>query len=44
MIALRFGRTRAIRATAFVAALLAFAWIVSVAITKDPRGLVVWVT
>jgi uncharacterized membrane protein SirB2 len=44
MIALRFGRTRAIRATAFVAALLTFTWIVSVAITKDPRGFIVWVT
>jgi uncharacterized membrane protein SirB2 len=44
MIALRFGRTRAIRAATFVAALLTFAWIASVAITKDPRGLIVWVT
>lgn len=44
MVALRFGRTRAIRAMAFAAALLTFAWIVSVAITKDPRGFIVWVT
>jgi uncharacterized membrane protein SirB2 len=44
MVALRFGRTRATRAAAFVAALLTFAWIVSVAITKDPRGFIVWVT
>jgi uncharacterized membrane protein SirB2 len=44
MMALRFGRTRATRAAAFVAALLTFAWIVSVAITKDPRGFIVWVT
>ena len=38
MFALRLGRTRAIRATAFVAAVVVFAWIVSVAFTKDPRG------
>ena len=43
MVALRFGRTRGIRAAAFVAALVTFAWIVSVAITKDPRGFVVWI-
>ena len=44
VVALRAGRTRAIRAAAFVAALLTFGWIVSVAITKDPRGFIVWVT
>jgi uncharacterized membrane protein SirB2 len=38
LIALRFGRTRAVRATAWAGALLAFAYIVSVALTKDPRG------
>ncbi|HEX8739054.1 MAG TPA: SirB2 family protein [Casimicrobiaceae bacterium] len=38
MFALRLGRTRAVRATAFVAAVVVFAWIVSVAFTKDPRG------
>jgi uncharacterized membrane protein SirB2 len=43
MVALRFGRTRAVRLTAFAAALLMFAWIVSVAITKDPRGFAVWI-
>ena len=43
MIALRFGRTRGIRTAAFIAALVTFAWIVSVAITKDPRGFVVWI-
>jgi len=37
-IALRFGRTRAIRAAAWIGALAVFAFIVSVAITKDPRG------
>jgi uncharacterized membrane protein SirB2 len=44
VVALRAGRTRAIRAGAFVAALMTFGWIVSVAITKDPRGFIVWVT
>ena len=38
LIALRFGRTKATRATAWVLAMLTFLWIVSVAITKDPRG------
>ena len=38
MVALRFGRTKTIRATAWVAAMLTFGYIVSVAITKDPRG------
>ena len=38
MIALRFGRTKATRTTAWVLAMLTFLWIVSVAITKDPRG------
>lgn len=44
MFALRLGRTRAVRATAFVAAVLVFAWIVSVAFTKDPRGFLVWLS
>ena len=38
LVALRFGRTRPVRAAAWVLAMLTFAWIVSVAITKDPRG------
>ena len=38
MVALRFGRTKAVRGGAWVLAMLTFAWIVSVAITKDPRG------
>ncbi|MBW7859516.1 MAG: SirB2 family protein [Rhodocyclaceae bacterium] len=37
-IALTYGRTRAVRTSALVGALLAFAWIVSVAITKNPWG------
>lgn len=38
MVALRFGRTKPVRAAAWIGAMLVFAWIVSVAITKDPRG------
>ena len=37
MIALRHGRTRRIRVGAFVAALLVFIYIVSVALTHNPR-------
>ncbi|GGP27830.1 SirB2 family protein [Silvimonas amylolytica] len=36
MIALKRGRTRKTRAIAFVAALLVFAWIIGVAITRNP--------
>lgn len=43
MVALRFGRTKGVRASAWVLAMLVFAWIVSVAITKDPRGFVSFV-
>jgi uncharacterized membrane protein SirB2 len=35
-VALKAGRTRGVRAAAFVGALLAFAYIVAVAITKSP--------
>jgi uncharacterized membrane protein SirB2 len=38
MLALRPGRPTSVRATAWVAALLVFAYIVSVALTKDPAG------
>jgi uncharacterized membrane protein SirB2 len=41
MVALRFGRTEIARAIAWLLALLTFAYIVSVAITKDPRGFLV---
>ncbi|HEY3563741.1 MAG TPA: SirB2 family protein, partial [Casimicrobiaceae bacterium] len=41
MVALRFGRTKTIRRIAWLLALLTFAYIVSVAITKDPRGFLV---
>ena len=36
MVALRFGRTRPVRIGAWVAALLVFAYIYAVAITRDP--------
>ena len=39
MLALRPGRTMTLRAAAWAAALLVFGWIVSVAVTKDPLGL-----
>lgn len=37
-IALKRGRTRRIRAVAFVGAIAVFAWIVMVAVTKSPLG------
>ncbi len=37
-LALTYGRTRRGRVAAFIGALLVFAWIVSVAITKHPAG------
>ena len=40
MVALRPGRPAPVRAVAWVAALATFAWIVSVAITKSPLGVV----
>jgi uncharacterized membrane protein SirB2 len=43
VVALRPGRPLAVRATAWVAALLIFGWIVSVALTKNPLGFIgVW--
>lgn len=41
-IALKRGRTLGIRGLAFVAALLVFAWIVSVAVSKNPAGWLAW--
>lgn len=38
MLALRPGRPPAVRAVAWVGAMLSFGWIVSVAITKSPLG------
>ena len=43
MVALRFGRTKAVRGGAWIAALLTFGYIVSVALTKDPRGFLTWI-
>jgi uncharacterized membrane protein SirB2 len=37
-LALRPGRSRAFRVTAFVAALVTVSWIVSVAVRHDPLG------
>ena len=39
MVALRFGGTKKLRRLAFAGALLALAYIVSVAVSRDPRGL-----
>lgn len=38
MVALKRGRTPALRIAAFAAALLSFSYVVSVALTRDPRG------
>ncbi|MEZ5616072.1 MAG: SirB2 family protein [Rhodocyclaceae bacterium] len=42
MFALRRGRSKALRAGFWLAALASFAYIVSVALTKDPRGFLTW--
>lgn len=42
MMALRHGRSKATRAIYFAAALLAFSYIVSVAITRSPLGVFSW--
>ena len=41
-IALRRGRTRRVRISAFVAAIVVFGYIVSVAVVKSPFGFVDW--
>ena len=41
-VALRRGRTLALRAAAFAAALAVYAWIVSVALLKSPAGFLVY--
>lgn len=38
MVALKRGRTRGVRVAAALAAIVTFAWIVSVALTKSPLG------
>ena len=40
--ALRRGRSKAVRAGFWLASLASFAYIVSVALTRDPRGLLIW--
>jgi len=42
MFALRRGRSKAVRAGFWLAALASFGYIVSVALTKNPRGFLVW--
>jgi uncharacterized membrane protein SirB2 len=42
MLALRPGRPLALRFSAWLAALAVFGWIVSVAITKQPLGMLAW--
>lgn len=41
-IALKRGRGKAVRVSAWLAALAVFAYIVSVALTRDPRGFLAW--
>lgn len=42
MVALKPGRRRTLRAVAWIAALLCFAQIVAIAMTKSPLGLLAW--
>ena len=42
ILALRRGRTKRTRAAAFAAALLTAGYIVTVAVTRDPRGALAW--
>jgi uncharacterized membrane protein SirB2 len=42
MMALKRGRTKQVRAGFFIAALVAFAYIVTVALTRDPLGFASW--
>jgi uncharacterized membrane protein SirB2 len=41
-VALKRGRTRGIRIAAFAGAIFVFAYIVAVAVTKSPAGLLAW--
>jgi uncharacterized membrane protein SirB2 len=41
-VALRRGRTKAVRTAALLAATLAAAYVVAVALTRDPRGPLLW--
>ena len=40
LVALRYGKTKAVRAAAWIAALLVFGYIVSVALSHDPMGFI----
>lgn len=42
MFALRRGRSKTVRAGFWLASLASFAYIVTVALTKDPRGFLAW--
>jgi len=42
LFALRRGRSKCVRAGFWLASLASFAYIVSVALTKDPRGFLLW--
>jgi uncharacterized membrane protein SirB2 len=42
LFALRRGRSKRVRAGFWLAAMICFAYIVSVALTKDPRGFLAW--
>jgi len=42
MLALKPGRPEPVRAAAFAASLITFAYIVSVAVSKNPAGLIAW--
>jgi uncharacterized membrane protein SirB2 len=42
-VALKAGRTRAVRTAAWVAALAVFGYVASVALSKDPRGVLAWI-
>jgi uncharacterized membrane protein SirB2 len=41
-VALRRGRTKPVRVTGLAAALLSAAYVVTVALTRDPRGPLIW--
>ncbi len=43
LIALRFGKSRPVRLACFVAALIVYSFIISVALTHDPRGFLLFV-
>ena len=42
LVALRLGETKTLRVAAWLAAMVVFAYVVSVAVSKDPWGFVTW--